>query len=231
MVWKNIPKTSVSLYCATVGYINFIFNYLYNISQILLDNGIGHFSLFLVARIFYLQSNERLFPHTKIVLGEIKPWLNKETVTLILTVVIALAAVASLLVELLKGNTEPPPISQAKGPPPSESRVFVDIPPVELVNMLKGKMSSEQARIAAPFVGKWMRINEGFIDNVIINPDNKSGSVWIKASESVSLIFWFSKEWQSHLEVLQRGSKINIVGEIKKIEPYMIEFQDSEILQ
>jgi hypothetical protein len=25
MVWKNIPKTSVSLYCATVGYINFYF--------------------------------------------------------------------------------------------------------------------------------------------------------------------------------------------------------------
>jgi hypothetical protein len=97
------------------------------------------------------------------------------------------------------------PVSVTALPPSTAvayDRVFVDITPDKLWDMIKGKMINERDRLIKPFIGKWINISV-VVDDVSSN----DGIIW---ADGVKLSLHFDSRWNDRLEVLQKGQRVSV---------------------
>lgn len=103
-------------------------------------------------------------------------------------------------------------------------RVFVNTDPQDILNLVNGKMLSEQKLIGSPFIGKWMSLSVS-VDDVSIHKN--SGTIWV---DGTKWTFDFDEKWIGHLETLIRGQVINILARINEVKSYRIAFDGCEII-
>jgi len=131
--------------------------------------------------------------------------------------------------QLVIPHLSTPPVAEAQPPPAisKEDRIFIGRDPKEIKAMLEGKMQSEQSRIIAPFIGKWMNLSV-FVDDVAILP--YSGTIYSgNFMESTKIIFRFNRSWIPRLEVLNKGQRTNVVGKITEINNLTMTLEDCEL--
>jgi hypothetical protein len=103
-------------------------------------------------------------------------------------------------------------------------RVFITTQPDEVFGLLDGKMLSEQRRIGAPFLGKWMCLMIS-VDDASIH--DGGGTVWV---DGTRYSFRFNQAWLPHLETLIRGQLVKLVGRIREVRSGSLAFNDCEII-
>jgi hypothetical protein len=112
----------------------------------------------------------------------------------------------------------------------NESRIFAQVSPEYLMDMVKDKMSTERDRLTQPFIGKWMNI-----DAVVHNVSTGDWRSKIKTpNPSIPVMsqhdLEFLPEWNQRLEILTKGQKISVRGIIKRIDSSGVDLENCELI-
>ncbi|HEY2034062.1 MAG TPA: hypothetical protein VGH02_10295 [Rhizomicrobium sp.] len=113
---------------------------------------------------------------------------------------------------------------------PSKFFVRESVTPSYLCDLYEGKTSIQASKLAAPFVGKWLRVS-GPLQNVTEPTTDGQFFVSLKQkSISDPLIFLqFGSEWLEKLTIIPRGDIITAIGQISAVTRFDISLKNSEL--
>jgi hypothetical protein len=109
----------------------------------------------------------------------------------------------------------------------SKGRVVVGVSPKFLTSLYEQHMAIQSDRLAAAYIGKWMKIT-GRLKNVsMIGQSLMSVSFW---EDTMVIIMYFDLAWSERLTVLIRGQTISVMGKIEKINQSDLQLTDCELI-
>lgn len=135
--------------------------------------------------------------------------------------------------------TPPPVLLESEpgrpSPPVPESepvrRIFVgpDVTPEYLFSLYESYTSIQADKLAAAFIGKWMRIS-GTLDEVL--PVEQASIVTMERPDALSFKYvymYFDNSWTDRLSMLKHGNPITVVGEISEIGRPLMRLRNREL--
>ena len=113
-----------------------------------------------------------------------------------------------------------------------DGKIVVDITPAQLVGFFRDHMTNQAEKLVKVYIGKWIIVSGELED---VGTPVKDGYFQVDFKESAVaqgyfLRMYFSKKWFDHLSVMQRGTKINIIGKIAIVESISISLDDCELI-
>ena len=117
-------------------------------------------------------------------------------------------------------------------PNSTPERVYIRRTPKAIVQVARGLTNIAVENMAKPYVGKWMVI-EGEVFNVSEFSKTIAVSVFeeVENEMSVSIRMHFSKKkWMTHLEILEKGDTIKVLGIFLSVSHRGITLEDCELL-
>jgi hypothetical protein len=154
------------------------------------------------------------------------------------------AVVLLIFIFILEGAEPKPPtrhsaqsITQTSAQPAKQrekkEKAFITLAPRELTGFYRqGNTSIQAARLAEPYLGKWLKLSGTVSDIRDVFVAGKS-LVTLKEfsirNEEYVLLF-FSQEWIEHLSTMRAGDSINAIGKVGSIDSTTVTLQDCEIV-
>jgi hypothetical protein len=122
--------------------------------------------------------------------------------------------------------------TKAKPEPPAD-RVFLPkgFVPESLMKHYKGQTAARAKAVIAPYIGKWVRL-DGALGDLDDRYEN-SLSVWFHDDATrirATLSMHFAAKWKSHLETMQIGDPLSVMGRISSVDILWINLDDCEIV-
>jgi hypothetical protein len=154
---------------------------------------------------------------------------------------------------LSRGNSAPPPvplhhgstamplvITPAEMASQKEDKIFVgeSITPNYLLSFFEEHTGIQAAKMAKPFIGKWMRLS-GRLGEVLSSApehgaqlsfqreDVKGEKDW---SYYITVYMRFDQPWLDRLAILRRGDQVTVVGQIKRVDPLVLNLDHCELV-
>jgi hypothetical protein len=114
----------------------------------------------------------------------------------------------------------------------SQPRVIVDVTPEYLMRLYENKMSAQAQTLAAPYIGKWLRI-QGKLEDI---RRSYGGAVSVSlqregAVSGLNLHAFFDGDWYDRLIVMPSGTKVSLIGQIFEVEKFNVMLHNCELVQ
>jgi tRNA_anti-like len=112
-----------------------------------------------------------------------------------------------------------------------DPRIIVDATPEYICGLYNGKLDIQGAQLSAPYVGKWMRIS-GTVENV----NNASMDGYFislreyNGSSGAIVLTEFDKRWAEYIQVIKRGDRVRILGQIYSVGRESLVLVHSELV-
>lgn len=103
--------------------------------------------------------------------------------------------------------------------------IFVDESPASLLKFFEDHTSFQADKLITPYLGKWMKLS-----NVVISDVRDEPFIMGRSEDGCSVLMEFQKKWAEQVLVLRRGSNIDIIGKIRRVQ-YCVVLEDCEILK
>jgi hypothetical protein len=133
-----------------------------------------------------------------------------------LLAVLILAAVVSWAIHHRNKNKAPvlTPSTQSDG---KDDRVFVPIKTGDLMGIYRGHTNIQANKLAASYLGKWIRVS-GTVNDISVFGDGDVSLSLNTAPDPWPHHLRFSSEWLRRLEILPRGYDLTVEGKIEEIQ-------------
>jgi hypothetical protein len=110
----------------------------------------------------------------------------------------------------------------------SDGRILIREPPLELMDRCKGS-TQVQSKAQAPYIGKWLKAN-GRVSDICEYSSKCIVTFNYHMIREIKMEFQ-STEWMDQLRVLQKGSRITVLGRIEVISFAFIALGDCELVE
>ena len=118
----------------------------------------------------------------------------------------------------------PRAVPPSSGAAEQEERVFTKRAAIEILDQLKELTSVGIQKHAAPYIGKWIRI-QSTIRDIDANGHFYYVHIGKKKFMPVTLLAFSKQRWGAHIETMDRGDRLAAVGKIVKLD-YMAMYLD-----
>lgn len=121
-----------------------------------------------------------------------------------------------------------------------EERIFVgaSITPRYLLGFFEEHTGIQATQMTKPFVGKWMRLSGPLGEVLAPRPeygaqltfqknDPKGETDWFRY---VLIFMRFDPPWVDRLSILRRGDQLTVIGQIKTVEPLVLNLDHCELV-
>jgi hypothetical protein len=105
-------------------------------------------------------------------------------------------------------------------------RAYTNVSPQEMKARFNGHTDIQGASLAAPYLGKWIRLC-GKFKNVTLYGGERF-SVDLGGLEQVGL--WFAPRWKDRFEILQPGEHMTVEGQIRSAERHWVFIEHCEVV-
>jgi len=143
-------------------------------------------------------------------------------------------ALKARLAEMKTFGPPTPTISSAqrRGEPAIQSalqeRIFVNEQPAFFNQLLKEHTSVQAETLLQPYLGKWMRLSSFTVDDI---DQHGTGHVLYGVSEDgTRMTMFFDGRWAERILILRKGSRVDAVGQIYRVELLFLRINNCELL-
>ena len=112
------------------------------------------------------------------------------------------------------------------GSKPEADRIIANVSPKDLHEIFKKNLHFQAKQLVAPYVGKWIRAS-GEVDDIIIHETYIT--IYLEGQISYA-VYHFDPAWKGRIEILKAADRINILGQIEKVDTSGVNLEHCELL-
>jgi hypothetical protein len=130
----------------------------------------------------------------------------------------------------LAHNTVPGDAGDTPPPPRHGERIFLpdDITPEYLSCLYNNHTQLQVDALAAPYLGKWMKLSGSVHDIERQYLDRYTVTLWVSGRRKLSTLT-FQKEWKDRVSILKRESDVTAIGRLRAIYKDGLALEDCEL--
>ncbi len=113
----------------------------------------------------------------------------------------------------------PAVIANAQQLPESEERIFIDLTPRQLVEPFRNQVSMQAQKSVQRYIGKWYRVSGSVYE---INQYPEFWTIRFFVDELIQIALDCDLTWTERIELLDRGTKIQAIGQIMEVNTQFI---------
>jgi hypothetical protein len=106
-----------------------------------------------------------------------------------------------------------------------DNRVVVGTNPERLCAFFKDATTAQGKRLVQPYIGKWMRVS-GKVSNV----GDSHISFRNFGVAGVLIIMFFDDKWSDRISVLEMGTTVTVLGQIREIDVLGLQLRNCELV-
>jgi hypothetical protein len=114
--------------------------------------------------------------------------------------------------------------------PPAVERNVLDVPLDQLTKLYEDHTSIQADQLAKPYLGKWLEV-EGAVSEARALAKEGETIVVLRVTEDLFVVASFRPEWAGRVAMLNKDSRVTLVGKIQRFDKDSIMLADSEVVQ